>query len=57
VGRVQLWALHRTGEEPPSDGRWSWSRRRGLPGVLPAASELRARASALRERATGRGED
>ena len=56
VGRVQLWSLHRAGEEPRTDGRWSWSRRRGRPGVLPAAGELRARASALRERAAGRGE-
>jgi adenylate cyclase len=56
VGRVQLWALHWAGQEPPSDGRWSWSRRRGLPGVLPAAAELRARASELRERATDRRE-
>ncbi len=57
VGRVQLWALHWTGTEPPSDGRWSWSRRRGIPGVLPAAAELRARASELRERATDRREE
>jgi adenylate cyclase len=57
VGRVQLWALHWAGREPPSDGRWSWSRRRGLPGVLPAAAEVRARASELRERATDRREE
>jgi adenylate cyclase len=57
VGRVQLWALHWAGTEPPSDGRWSWSRRRGLPGVLPAAAEVRARASELRERATERREE
>ncbi|HEX4539892.1 MAG TPA: adenylate cyclase regulatory domain-containing protein [Acidimicrobiales bacterium] len=57
VGRVQLWALHWAGTEPPSDGRWSWSRRRGLPGVLPAAAELRARASELRDRATDRREE
>jgi adenylate cyclase len=57
VGRVQLWALHWAGQEPPSDGRWSWSRRRGRPGVLPAAAELRARASELRERATDRREE
>jgi adenylate cyclase len=57
VGRVQLWAMHWAGQEPPSDSRWSWSRRRGLPGVLPAAAELRARASELRERATDRREE
>jgi adenylate cyclase len=54
VGRIQLWAMHWAAEPPPSVGRWSWSRRRGLPGVLPAAAELRARASELRERATDR---
>ncbi|TMM14827.1 MAG: adenylate/guanylate cyclase domain-containing protein [Actinobacteria bacterium] len=57
VGRVQLWAMHLAGQEPPSDGRWSWSRRRGLPGVLPAAAELRARASELRERVVDRREE
>ena len=57
VGRVQLWAMHWAGEEAPSDGRWSWSRRRGLPGVLPAAAELRARASELRERVADRREE
>jgi adenylate cyclase len=57
VGRVQLWALHWAGTEAPFDGRWSWSRRRGLPGVLPAAAELRARAGELRERATDRREE
>lgn len=54
VGRVQLWALRWAGEEAPSVGRWSWSRRRGIPGVLPAAAELRARANDLRERASDR---
>ncbi len=57
VGRVQLWAMHWAGKEPPSDGRWSWSRRRGRPGVLPAAAELRARASELRERVADRREE
>jgi hypothetical protein len=54
VGRIQLWAMHWAAEPPASVGRWSWSRRRGLPGVLPAAAELRARASELRDRATDR---
>jgi adenylate cyclase len=54
VGRVQLWSLHWADREPPADGRWAWSRRRGRPGVLPAAAELRARASELRGRATDR---
>jgi adenylate cyclase len=57
VGRVQLWALHWAGTEARTDGRWSWSRRRGLPGVLPGPAELRARASELRERATDRREE
>jgi adenylate cyclase len=57
VGRVQLWALHWAGKEPPSDSRWAWSRRRGLPGVLPAASELRARAGELRDRVADRRDE
>jgi adenylate cyclase len=57
VGRVQLWSMHWADKEPPTDGRWSWSRRRGLPGVLPAAAELRARASELRGRVADRREE
>jgi adenylate cyclase len=57
VGRVQLWSMHWAAKEPPTDGRWSWSRRRGLPGVLPAAAELRARASELRGRVADRREE
>lgn len=57
VGRAQLWSMHWADKEPPTDGRWSWSRRRGLPGVLPAAAELRARASELRGRVAERREE
>jgi adenylate cyclase len=57
VGRVQLWSMYWADQEPRTDGRWSWSRRRGLPGVLPAAAELRARASELRERVADRREE
>lgn len=57
VGRVQLWSMYWADKEPRTDGRWSWTRRRGLPGVLPAAAELRARASELRERVADRREE
>ncbi|HWC38400.1 MAG TPA: adenylate/guanylate cyclase domain-containing protein [Acidimicrobiales bacterium] len=56
VGRVQLWSMYWADQEPRADGRWSWSRRRGIPGVRPAAAELRARASELRGRVAERRE-
>jgi adenylate cyclase len=50
VGRVQLWSLSREGDERATQDRWAWGRRRGRPGVVPAAGEILARVNELGSR-------